>query len=155
MFLYLSDVADDTMPTHFVRRQDSAGRSPNNIIFPDQDPELYAAERGATGVRGSLLCYRSDTFHRAVNMTRPQGARFLLNVSYRGANVDWVGYHTAQSKASHPGLVQFVEQSTPRELECFGFPPPGHPVWTEELLDATIEKYPKLDVAPWRAALRR
>jgi hypothetical protein len=88
-------------------------------------------------------------------MTRPEGARFLLNVSYRGANVDWVGYHTAQSKASHPGLVQFVEQSTPRELECFGFPPPGHPVWTEELLDATIEKYPKLDVAPWRAALRR
>jgi hypothetical protein len=34
----------------------------------------------------------------------------------------------------------------------FGFPPPGHEVWTDEMLDLTQERYPKLDLAPWRAA---
>ena len=154
-FLYLSDVDDDTMPTHFVDRRDAAGRSPNRMYRPERDPELYAHERPATGVRGSLLVYRNNTFHRAVNMTRPRGSRFLLNVSYRNAGVEWIGYHTSQSKASHPGWTQFVEQSTPEELQLFGFPPPGHPVWTQELINATTEKYPNLDVSPWRDALPR
>ncbi len=78
-----------------------------------------------------------------------------MNVSYKVAGTDWIGYHTAQSNATHPAWVQFVELSTPRELELLGFPPPGHPVWTPELVDATKEKYPKLDVEPWRRALRR
>ena len=47
----------------------------------------------------------------------------------------------------------FVEASTPRELELFGFPPPGHPVWDAALLDATAVRYPRLDLSPWRAAV--
>jgi hypothetical protein len=46
-----------------------------------------------------------------------------------------------------------MEESTPRELELFGFPPPGHEVWTPELLAATQLRYPKLDLDPWRARL--
>ena len=79
----------------------------------------------------------------------------MLNVSYRRADAEWIGYHTAQSKAGQPHWVKFVEESTPRELELFGFPPPGHPVWNDELIDATTEKYPHLDVQPWRDALHR
>ena len=123
--------------------------------MPDSDPELYARERAAIGRRGSLLVYRPDVFHRGVDLTRPGSHRFLLNVSYKVAGNDWIGYHSVQSNATHPSWVQFVESSTPRELELFGFPPPGHPVWTETLVNATSEKYPKLDVEPWRRALRR
>ena len=120
--------------------------------MPDGAPGLYACERPARGVRGSLLAYRPDVFHRAVPMTEPGGARFLLNVSYKVAGQDWIGYHSMQSRATHPGWVQFVEGSTPRELELFGFPPPGHPVWNDALLDATALRYPGLDLGPWRAA---
>ena len=49
--------------------------------------------------------------------------------------------------------VAFAESCTPRELELFGFPPPGHPIWTAALLDATAARYPKLDLGPWRASL--
>jgi hypothetical protein len=153
MFLYLTDVDADCMPTHFVSRADSAGYSPHVPFVPPGDP-LYEREHAATGPRGSLLAYRNDTFHRAVNLTRPGGARFLLNVSYKRAGLDWVGYHTVQSRATHPAFVQFVEQSTPRELELFGFPPPGHDVWTPELLDATAQRYPNLDLSPWRDGTR-
>ena len=152
-FLYLSDVDDDCAPTHVVSRRDSQGRSTNSVFMPDQDPELYASERAASGVRGSLMAYRNDVFHRGVDITRPGGSRYLFNVSYKVADIEWIGYNLVQSKATHPGWTQFVEGSTPRELELWGFPPPGNRVWTAELIDATAERYPKLDLDPWRHAL--
>ena len=154
-FLYLTDVDEGTAPTHLASRKDAAGRSTNSIFMPDRDPELYGRERAAAGRRGSLLVYRPDVFHRGVDLTKPGGHRFLLNVSYKVAGQDWIGFHAVQSQATHPAWVQFVEASAPRELELFGFPPPGHPVWTAALVDATTEKYPKLDVEPWRRALPR
>jgi hypothetical protein len=154
-FLYLSDVDEGTAPTHLVKLGDTGNRSTNSIFMPGNDPEIYANEHAATGVRGSLLVYRPDVFHRGVDMTRQGAHRYLLNVSYKVAGNDWIGYHAPQHDATHPAWVQFVEGSTPRELELFGFPPPGHPVWTADLVTATSEKYPQLDVEPWRRALLR
>jgi hypothetical protein len=75
-----------------------------------------------------------------------------LNVCYKRAGHDWIGYHSAHSKSTGAAWTTFVEGSTPRELALFGFPLPGHPIWTDELLDATQERYPKLDLTPWRLA---
>jgi len=150
-FLYLSDVNATGNPTHLVSVQDSLGRPTTTpLIMPDRDPEIYALEKGAAGVRGSFLAYRPDVFHRAVELSEPGGSRFLLNVSFRTAGQDWIGYSNAQSRATSPDWVRFVEGSTPRELELFGFPPPGHPIWTAPLIDATQALYPKLDLSPWR-----
>ena len=121
--------------------------------MPEGDPDLYAAELPAPGVRGSLLAYRGDVFHRGVDLTEPGTARFILALAFKRAGQEWIGYTTHQSKSSSPGWVEFAEGSTPRELELFGFPPPGHEVWTAELLDATAEKYPKLNLEPWRRSL--
>ena len=153
-FLYLSDVTGTTAPTHLVSIKDSAGRAPTvPLVMPTRDPELYAAERPATGVRGSYLAYRSDVFHRAVDLTEPGGARFLLNVSFKVPGQDWIGYAAWQSRAVSPDWTSFVEGSTPEELALFGFPPPGHPVWTPARLQATAQLYPELDLTPWSAAL--
>jgi len=120
------------------------------LIMPSGDPELYAAETAASGIRGSYLAYRPDVFHRAVDLVEPGASRFLLNVSFKIAGQDWVGFHTAQSRATSPDWVSFVEGATPRELELFGFPPPGDPIWDRALLEATAERYPNLDLTPWR-----
>jgi hypothetical protein len=153
-FLYLSDVGPTTAPTHLVSVRDSTHRRTTTpLVMPDRDPGLYAAEQGATGVRGSYLAYRSDVFHRGVDLTEPGGARFLLNASYKAAGQDWVGYHTMQSRSTSPDWVSFVEGSNPEELALFGFPGPGHPIWSAELLDATERLYPKLDLSPWRSVL--
>ncbi|MGZ4688940.1 MAG: hypothetical protein ACXVKA_01115 [Acidimicrobiia bacterium] len=154
-FLYLSDVDAGTAPTHLVSVRDSVGHSPTEpLIMPEGDPALYAAERPATGVRGSLLAYRPDVFHRGVDLTDPGAARFLLNVSFKSAGQDWVGYDSIQSRANSLEWDAFAQASTPKELALFGFPLPGHPVWDEQLVEATALRYPKLDLTPWRAALR-
>jgi hypothetical protein len=153
-FLYLSDVDAESAPTHLVSLQDSVGRKPTMPLYlPDWDAELYAAEKPAVGVRGSLLAYRPDVFHRAVDLQAPGGSRFLLNVSYKVAGQDWVGYDQMQSRAVDPQWDAFVAASSLRELALFGFPQPGHPIWDEELVDALTERYPGLDVSPWRDAL--
>jgi hypothetical protein len=153
-FLYLSDVNEGNAPTHLVplsASRDHATTVP--LVMPKQDPGLYAAERGAPGIRGSLLAYRTDVFHRGVDLTAPGSARFLLADAFRLAGQDWIGYHTHQSKSTSPGWVKFAEGSTPRELELFGWPLPGHPIWDAALLDETAERYPNLDLRPWRRSL--
>ena len=153
-FLYLSDVDEGNAATHLVpARPPAIATGMYGGVMPQSDPELYAAEVAAPGVRGSLLAYRTDVFHRGVDLTSPDAARFLMALAFKRANEDWVGYTTHQSKSTSPGWIAFAEGCTPRQLELFGFPPPGHPIWDAALLDATAVRYPNLDLGPWRRSL--
>jgi hypothetical protein len=153
-FLYLSDVDESSAPTHLVALRDSVGQATTvPLLWPSRSAEIYAAERPAIGPRGSLLVYRPDVFHRAVDLTKPNGSRFLLNVSFKRTGHDWIGFHSAQNRSSSPEWVEFAEHCTPRDLELFGWPVPGHPIWDAQLIAETAERYPKLDLDPWRVAL--
>jgi hypothetical protein len=153
-FLYMSDVTENENPTRMVSVRDTTAiKSPYPMTFPRMDPDVYAAERSCVGVRGSYLAYRSDVWHRGTDFASPGTARVLVALAFKRAGQDWIGYDTQQSRSTGAEWTAFVEQSTPRELELFGFPAPGHPIWSEALLDQTAERYPKLDLTPWRDAL--
>jgi hypothetical protein len=154
-FLYLSDVRPSDNPTRLVSTRATAHiNSRYGVILPGmEDDEVYAAERRAPGPRGSYLAYRSDVFHRGAPFESAETARFLAAAAFKHAGQDWIGYDTQQSRSTGPEWTRFVEGSTPRQLELFGFPPPGHPVWTEALLGKTAFRYPELDLEPWRARL--
>jgi hypothetical protein len=152
-FIYLSD-QDEGCATHIVSRA-AAGDRPTTVwgIMPASDAELYAAEQSSPGQKGSVLAYRNDVFHRGVDLTRPGAARFYLAVSFKAAGQDWIGFDGPQSRSTSPDWAKLVEGSTPDELALWGFPKPGHPIWDTELLDATGQLYPALDLTPWRDAL--
>lgn len=153
-FLYLSDVTDSDNATRVVSVDDSAHvKATTPVVMPDNEPRLYESERRATGVRGSYLAYRSDVFHRGAPFGAPERARFMVALAFKCAGQDWIGYNQGQSRSTDPAWIRFAERSTPRQLELFGFPPPGHPIWSEDLLRQTAVRYPKLDLDPWRAAL--
>lgn len=158
-FLYLSDVTDDDNPTRLVPATDSADAAAISplvarygVLLPGTEPDLYRLEQPAPGVRGSYLAYRSDVFHRGAPFGSPGTARFVLALAFKRAGQDWIGYDTQQSVSTSQDWTTFVEGSSVRELELFGFPPPGHPVWTADVLEATAQRYPGLDLGPWRAA---
>jgi hypothetical protein len=151
-FLYFSDVTEADNPTRMVSVRDSVNvHSPYQVVLPRMDPDLYAAERAAPGVRGSYLAYRSDVFHRGAPFGSSNSARFVVALAFKRAGLDWIGYDQQQSRSTGPEWTTFVEGSTPRELELFGFPPPGHPIWSASLLEKLSDRYPKMDVEPWRA----
>ena len=153
-FLYLSDISDTDNPTRLVARRDSNHiDSPYGMVMPNKEPGVYAAERPAPGRRGSYLAYRSDCWHRGAPFGSASGARLVASLAFKNAAVEWIGYNTQQSVSTSMEWTTFVEGSSPRELALFGWPPPGHPVWNERLIEQTQQRYPALDLGSWRAAL--
>ena len=154
-FLYLTDVTDEDNPTRIVSVRDTGHLwdSPYGVVMANMEQGVYDAEQRATGVRGSYLAYRSDCWHRGAPFGSGTGARTVLAVAFKRAGVEWIGYDTQQSRSTGLEWTAFVEGSTPRQLELFGWPPPGHPVWSGRLLEQTQLRYPALDLGPWRDAV--
>lgn len=163
MFVYLVDVPDELGPPHFVPRTRTGDLPVRPNWYPPVDgaaseggfvsslgrPELYEAEVSAAGPAGTVVAFTADTVHRGTGMTWPRGARYTMQLCYRPASVEW-GHRQAWAARSHePSWYRFVEQASPRQLELFGFPPPGHPYWTPETRAATALRYPGLDMTAW------
>lgn len=142
-FLYLSDVDEDCAPPRLVPR------SRSNVPYE----ELYRHEVVGTGKRGTLFAYRSDVWHRGSDFIRPDGSRFVMVAAFRPAAADWFGYDAFPRLGNSGVFAEFVKGKTPDDLALFGIPRPGHPFWNEATVEAMAQKYPGLDLAPWRAAL--
>ncbi|HEV2369830.1 MAG TPA: phytanoyl-CoA dioxygenase family protein, partial [Acidimicrobiales bacterium] len=84
MFIYIHEVPEDHGPTHVVSQVHTAHLPlwPPRITREDH-PGVYAEEVSAAGPAGTVLAYKTDTFHRGTSMTAPRGARFALKASYR------------------------------------------------------------------------
>lgn len=154
LFVYLHDVAaDHGAPRVATQGADGlGGAGTGRIVEPGEHPELYAGEVSAAGSAGSVLAYRSDVWHRGTDL--PAGVeRHILVVGFRPAAVEWIGFDEHAPLVNSPDWIAFAEASTPDELALFGIPRPGHPFWTDEVLEATSRQYPGLDLSPWRSAL--
>jgi len=158
MFLYLSDVTLAHGATRVVSRELTKDvpvmmlRFPEARVSTERLQEWERAAVSATGPRGSLLIYGADVVHRGTEMMAPGGGRFFFNLAYRTAGADWVGANPWPRKGIERGWHAFIEGLSVRQLEAIGFPPPGHPYWDEETLRGAAERYPGLDLSPWRAA---
>jgi len=137
-FLYLSDVEEGVGPTQIL----SIGDSP-----PGANPQ------SAAGRRGSYLAYRTDVWHRGVDLTREGGSRFLMNIAFKHAHHEWIGFESFQQNANRGPWSKFAASCSPDELALFGAPRPGHPFWTPELVEALKERYQGIDITPWLEGL--
>jgi hypothetical protein len=147
-FLYLSDVTADLGPTMLVCDTARGPLRPDRThLRPAADyPAMYAAERAATGSAGSLLAYRSTTYHRGSAISAPRGVRLTLGFAY-GRPAPWTGYQAFPRLGEEPGLRKLIAVATPRQRALLGFPPPGDPYWTAGTLAAVARRYPGFDPA--------
>ena len=168
MFLYLNDVPAELGPPSYVPQSSSANLAalPNwyprhdGSTDPDAPPgwastvgraDLYASEISAAGPAGTIVAYRLDTFHRGTELTEPCGARYTIHVNFRTSSADWVGRHSWPERSISPEWADFVVRASPRQLQLFGFPPPGHTYWTQETLAGMASRYPGFDAEHWLA----
>jgi hypothetical protein len=166
MFVYLSEVPAGLGPPSYVPLRYTADAPALPNWYPSQDgpvdpqrptwrstaglPELYQAEISAIGPSGTVVAYRNETFHRATALTAPRGARYTIHVNFRRAECDWIGRMSWQEASTRPEWDAFVARATPRQLQLFGFPPSGHPYWTDDTLAGCALRYPGFDVDAWR-----
>ncbi|MGN6792887.1 MAG: phytanoyl-CoA dioxygenase family protein [Streptosporangiaceae bacterium] len=167
-FLYLRDVPEELGPPHFVSHSLTAALPARPNWYPRRSqtddeqgwvattgsPELYESEESAGGPAGTVVAFQLGTFHRGTAMKAPRGARYTMHLGYRLATGDWGQRHAWASRSHDPCWYQFVSRASPRQLELFGFPPPGHAYWTRDTLSDTALRYPGMDLEPWRSAVR-
>lgn len=115
--------------------------------------DLYANEVAVTGPPGTVVAFQPQTVHRGSAISAPRGARFSMHINYRPAAAEWAHRHAWADRSHNPHWYRFVEQAGPRQLELFGFPRPGHAYWTSETLTGVGQRYPGLDMSPWRSAV--
>jgi hypothetical protein len=152
LFVYLGDVPEELGPPHYVANW----RTRDLPLHPNwrprtEFPELYAAEVPAVGPLGTVVAYRTDTVHRGAALRAPRGARFTLHVNLRPAAAEWGQRKGWAGVSFDPAWAAFVARASVEQLRAFGFPPPGHPMWSEQVLTGTAERYPGFDPSPWRS----
>ena len=116
---------------------------------------LYARERHVRYRPGTALLYRHDTWHRGTPI-RPGALRIVQNLTFRRATSEWVstlhqGWAWAMYRRANT-MERIVATSTVDQRCVIGFPAPGHPVWTDEMLDAVEARYAPygLDITEYR-----
>ncbi|MES9541717.1 MULTISPECIES: phytanoyl-CoA dioxygenase family protein [unclassified Actinomadura] len=163
MFVFLSDVPEELGPPHLVSRRHTAALPsvPNWFLRPGRagsgrfldaggGPDLYEAEVSGAGPAGTVIAFEAGTFHRGTGLTAPRGVRYSMHLGFRPSGVGWGQRMGWAMRGYERAWVDFVHRADPRQLQAFGFPPPGHPYWTPETLAGTALRYPELDLAPWR-----
>ena len=156
MFIYLTDVTPETAATRVVSREHTAGIPiERTYLHLEEYAHLYELEEPASGPAGSVFVYRPDVFHRGVPLATPRAARFTLNVAFKPAATDWIGFHAFPVRAEDMAWHRFMRHATVRQLTMLGFPEPGDAYWTPETLAGVAARYPSLDMSPWRDARPR
>jgi hypothetical protein len=151
MILYYSDVTVDLGPTYVVSQEATADEPTWPLVLDrEAKAEVYAHEVPVTVTAGSLMLYSMSTFHRGSTFLAKEGARFSHHIVWRRAGFEWMGWRAFPREAGDANFVRFLEQATPRQRSVLGFPPPGHPYWTEETVAGVGARYPGMDMEPYR-----
>ena len=152
-FIFLSDVSEADAPICLVPYRDG-----KDVPFaPPALPlgSLADKEVAITCSAGSLLIYRTDILHRGSNFTEPGRARFALLTDFQEWGPRWQGKVNWGRQAYFPDWPRTLTRMTLRERALFGFPPPGDEYWNEQTLADVALRYPKMDMTPYRYAMKR
>ena len=147
-FIYLSDVTEEDGPTVIVPYDKGKDVPYTPLYLPFG--ELAESEVRCVGPAGSLLVYRTDVLHRGSDFTAAGRSRFSILVDFQVRGTTWGG-KMAWPKQSPDRWAKFIPQCTVRQRDLFGFPRPGDPYWTTETLAGVAERYPGIDLTPYRA----
>jgi hypothetical protein len=148
-FILLSDVTELDGPTKLVPLEDTRHLplDPHGLPFGD----LFDKEVAATAPAGSILIYRTDVFHRGSDFTAPGRSRFALLVDFQERGWPWNGKMSWPGLAANLDMVEAMVKMTPRQRDLFGWPPAGSEYWNEQTLADVANRYPGIDLAPYRA----
>jgi hypothetical protein len=72
---------------------------------------------------------------------------------FKLAGQEWIGFDALSEFVDNWHFIRLAADCTPEQLALFGVPAPGHRYWTHAVIDALEQRYPGLDVGPWRRRL--
>jgi ectoine hydroxylase-related dioxygenase (phytanoyl-CoA dioxygenase family) len=150
-FLLLSDVTAEDGPTKIV----PLDRTRDIPMAPWYRPvgDFADEEIAVTGKAGSLFIYRTDVLHRGSNFTGLNRSRFVLLTDFQPRGRAWTGKMAWPNYANSPLWSMALAPMTPYQRSLFGFPKVSDPYWNEQTIADVSERYPGMDMTPYRDAL--
>jgi hypothetical protein len=164
--IFLHDVDADCAPTavipgshrlipHILPRLASEGIFHPQGAFTDirRVPEFAPLQR-MTGRKGSVNVNLTTLVHAAVPFADRRRQRAFWTMSFgRQENLRTQRLGNAFSYARRAHTIPLWERANPRVRAVFGWPMPGDPYYTPETLALLALWYPRMDLAPYRAAI--
>ena len=148
--LYYTDVPEDLSPTCVLSRQVDELKPGGDVFRRRVDhPGHYEREVKVAVPAGSLLLYGLSTLHRGGALTAKEGLRVSHHFAFRSSAVEWGQWRGWAKEALKPELAEFLSQGTPRQRNLLGFPLPGDPFWTKDVLTGLAARYPEMDLTPY------
>ncbi len=152
-FILLSDVTEEDGPTKVLPRSvgDALPMWPRHV---DDEVEraLRDQEVAVTGPAGSIFLYTTDVLHRGSAFTGHPRSRFALLADYTARGNPWKGKVSWPGRGLDPAFQSVFANATPRELNLFGVPLPGHEYWDAQTVRDVGLRYPGMDMTPYRDA---
>jgi hypothetical protein len=117
-----------------------------------RDVPEFAVPIPTTGKAGSVLLSSSYLIHAAVPFTnkRKQRAFWTLSLA-RGDTGRWTKLANPWLGPEQQFFGPFWEKTTPRVRTLFGWPQPGHAYYTDITLKGIAQRFPNMDLTPYRA----
>ncbi len=115
--------------------------------FPElATPVPVTATAGSVVFRSSYLVHAAQPFANRRKQRGWMGFHF-----HRADNADWCKTTRPVPGWGTPEYLKFVAKTTPRVRRLLGWPTPGDPYYTEELLQRLAHAYPGIDLTPYRS----
>jgi ectoine hydroxylase-related dioxygenase (phytanoyl-CoA dioxygenase family) len=151
IIVYYTDVTVESGPTYVVSQELTRDFVPGPRHRTREDhPEWYAAEVPVVCPAGSAFIYSMRTFHRGSAMRATEGLRWSHSMAFHTAESRWLGSATFQKAGGSAEMDHFITYATPRQREIVGFPPVADPYWTDETLAGVQDRYPGMDMTPYK-----
>ena len=160
--VYLHDVDDDGAPMHVIPgshrqvvelfpRLAEAGHLAGGGVTDIREVAEFAKPVPTTAKGGSALFYSSYLIHAAIPFEnkRKQRAFWTLSMA-RTDNSRWTKLANPWTGPEQGFIRPFWQKTTPRVRSLFGWPPQGHPYYTDATLDNLTLLFPDMDVTPYR-----
>ena len=111
---------------------------------------LYETEKPVYYKPGTCILYGLNAWHRGTPVAIGK-VRYTHHHVWRHRNAEWVNWQSLAPKM-YGMPTCFLEQLTVLQRTVLGFAAPGNAYWTQETIDAVGQRYPGMDMTPYKKA---
>lgn len=115
---------------------------------PENTARLYREEKPVRYKPGTAILYGLNAWHRGTPAAAGK-VRYTHHHVWRLRHAEWVNWQSlAPRMANMP--TRYLEDLSVLQRTVLGFAPPGDRYWTAETIDAVGQRYPRMDMTPYR-----
>lgn len=169
---YYSDVTESGGATHFVKAEpgelttytpedfnppnfitgthNGSAREKRGVRSEEKTEKRYQEEKPIFYTPGTCILYRLDAWHRGTPAAARQ-VRYSHHHVWRRKDAEWVNWQSLALPMSQMP-TRYLSNLSVEQRCVLGFAAPGDPYWNRDTIDAVGQRYPEMDMTPYKTS---